>query len=52
MKKQAKMLFIYNALEQGYSVKKNADGTYSFTIDKSKDKPLTIFIKRCLSKDK
>ena len=52
MKKQAKMLFIYNALEQGYSVKKNADGTYSFTIDKSKDKPLTIFIKRCLSKYK
>ena len=52
MKNEVKMRFIYQALNDGYSVKKNADGTYSFTIDKSKDKPLTIFIKRCLSKDK
>lgn len=52
MKNEVKMRFIYQALNDGYSVKKNADGTYTFTIDKSKDKPLSIFIKRCLLKDK
>ena len=52
MKTEVKMRFIYQALNDGYSVKKNADGTYTFTIDKSKDKPLSIFIKRCLLKDK
>jgi len=55
MKKQAKMLFIYNALEQGYSVKKNADGTYTFTKDKKQVKSvqekgfLRDFIQSCLN---
>ena len=55
MKKQAKMLFISNAIEQGYSVKKNADGTYTFTKDKKQVKSvqdkdfLHRFIQSCLN---
>ena len=45
-KELAIMRFIYNALNDGYSVKKNDDGTYSFT--RSKDVNLTTFIMNCL----
>lgn len=46
LKELAIMKFIYNALQDGYSVKKNDDGTYSFTH--SKDVKLSSFIKNCL----
>jgi len=47
-KELAVMRFIFNALQDGYSVKKNNDGTYSFLIDKHKDVKLSSFINRCL----
>ena len=46
-KTEEKMRFIFRALQDGYSVKKNADDTYSFIIDRSKDVPLKTFINRC-----
>ena len=46
-KTEAKMRFIFRALQDGYSVKKNADDTYSFT--RSKDESLTTFVRRCSS---
>ncbi len=48
LKEVAKMKFIYNAIQHGYSVKKNDDGTYSFTISTSKDISLKTFIKNCM----
>ena len=45
-KEYAVMRFIFNALQDGYSVKKNDDGTYSFT--RNKDVKLSSFIKNCL----
>lgn len=48
LKELAVMRFIYNALQDGYSVQKNDDGTYSFTISTSKDVNLTTFIKNCM----
>ncbi len=45
-KELIKMKFIYNALQDGYSVKKNDDGTYSFT--RSKDVNLKTFIMNCM----
>jgi len=48
-KELAKMNFIYNAIQHGYIVKKNIDGTYSFTISTSKDISLKTFIKTCLN---
>ena len=44
---QEKKNFIFRALENGYSVKKNNDGTYTFTRDRSKDEPLSKFVRRC-----
>ena len=44
-KNEQKMRFIFRALQDGYSVKKNDDGTYSFT--RSKDEKLSTFINRC-----
>ena len=46
LKELAVMKFIFNALNDGFSVKKNNDGTYSFT--RSKDVKLSSFINRCL----
>ena len=46
-KLQAKKRFIFRALQRGYSVKRNDDGTYTFTRDKSKDESLSKFVRRC-----
>ena len=46
-KTEEKMRFIFRALQNGYSVKKNIDGTYTFTRDRSKDEPLSKFVRRC-----
>ena len=46
-KLQEKKNFIFRSLQNGYSVKKNIDGTYTFTRDKSKDESLKTFIRRC-----
>ena len=48
-KTKKKMRFIFRALQDGYSVKKNDDDTYTFTIDRSKDEPLSTFVNRCTS---
>ena len=48
-KTKEKMKFIYKALQDGYSVKKNDDDTYTFSIDRSKDQPLSVFLNRCSS---
>ena len=45
-KLKEKMLFIFRALDDGYSVKKNGDGSYTFSIHKSKDEPLSTFVNR------
>ena len=44
-KTEAKMRFIFRALQRGYSVKKNNDGTYTFTRDR--DESLKTFVNRC-----
>ncbi len=44
---QEKKNFIFRALENGYSVKKNIDGTYTFTRPKCADEPLKTFVRRC-----
>tara|TARA_R110001632_G_scaffold201830_1_gene324790 strand:- start:3350 stop:3529 length:180 start_codon:yes stop_codon:yes gene_type:complete len=47
-KLQEKKNFIFKALQNGYSVKKNIDGTYTFTRDKSEgNEPLKTFVRRC-----
>ena len=46
-KNEEKKNFIFRALQNGYSVKKNIDGTYTFTRDRSKDEPLSKFVRRC-----
>ena len=46
-KLQEKKNFIYRALQRGYSVKRNDDGTYTFTRDRTSDEPLKTFIRRC-----
>ena len=46
LKEYAVMRVIFNALQDGYSVKKNDDGTYSFI--RNKDVKLSSFIKNCL----
>lgn len=46
LKELLKMKFIYNALNDGFSVQKNDDGTYTFT--RNKDISLKTFIKDCL----
>ena len=48
-KKEEKMKFIYKALQDGYSVRKNEENTYTFSIDRSKDVPLKTFVRRCSS---
>jgi len=45
-KLQEKKNFIFRALQNGYSVKKNMDGTYTFTRPKSADEPLKTFVRR------
>ena len=44
---QEKKNFIFRALQNGYSVKKNIDDTYTFTRDRNSDEPLKTFIRRC-----
>ena len=44
-KNEEKKNFIFRALQRGYSVKKNNDGTYTFT--RSEDEPLSKFVRRC-----
>ena len=44
-KNEQKKNFIFRALNDGYSVKKNIDGTYTFTRDR--DEPLKTFVRRC-----
>ena len=47
-KNEEKMRFIFNALQRGYSVKKNNDGTFTFSRDKSEgDEHLKTFVRRC-----
>jgi len=46
-KNEEKKNFIFRAIQRGYSVKRNDDGTYTFTRDKSKDEPLSKFVRRC-----
>ncbi len=46
-KNEEKKNFIFRALENGYSVKKNNDETYTFTRPKSADEPLKTFVRRC-----
>ena len=46
-KNEEKMRFIFNALQNGYSVKKNIDDTYTFTRPKCADEPLKTFVRRC-----
>ena len=39
---------LFKALENGYSVKKNNDGTYTFIRDKSEgDEHLKTFVNKC-----
>ena len=45
-KELIKMRFIYNAINDGFSVKKNDDGTYTFT--RNKDISLKTFIMNCM----
>ena len=45
-KLQEKKNFIFRALQNGYSVKKNMDETYTFTRPKSADEPLKTFVRR------
>jgi len=44
-KNEEKMRFIFRALQRGYSVKRNDDGTYTFTRDR--DESLKTFVNRC-----
>ncbi len=45
---QEKKNFIFRALQRGYLVKKNDDGTYTFSRDKSEgDEHLKTFVNRC-----
>ena len=47
-KTEAKKRFIFRALQRGYSVKKNNDGTFTFTRQISEgDEPLKTFVNRC-----
>ena len=46
-KTEAKKNFIFRALQNGYSVKKNIDDTYTFTRDRNSDEPLKTFVRRC-----
>jgi len=47
-KLQEKKNFIFRALQRGYSVKKNIDGTYTFTRQISEgDEPLKSFVNKC-----
>ena len=46
-KNEEKKNFIFRALQNGYSVKKNIDGTYTFTRPKCEDESLKTFVRRC-----
>ncbi len=47
-KLQEKKNFIFRALQRGYLVKKNKDGTYTFTRDRSEgDESLKTFVNKC-----
>ena len=47
-KLQAKKNFIYRALQRGYSVKRNDDGTFTFSRDKSEgNEHLKTFVNKC-----
>ena len=46
-KNEQKMRFIFRALQNGYSVKRNDDDTYTFTRPKCEDEPLKTFVNRC-----
>ena len=48
-KNEQKMRFIFRALNDGYSVKKNNDdGTFTFTRDRSEgNEPLKSFVNKC-----
>ena len=46
-KNEEKKNFIYRALQRGYSVKKNNDGTYTFTRPKCDDESLKTFVNKC-----
>lgn len=48
MKRNQKRDFINNAIRRGYSVRKNKNGTYTFSTDRSKDESLQSFIIKCL----
>ena len=48
-KLQEKKNFIFRALQRGYLVKRNDDGTYTFTRQRSEgdDESLKTFVRRC-----
>ena len=48
-KNQNIMKFIFRALQDGYSVEKNDDDTYTLPIDRSRDELLSTFVNRCTS---
>ena len=47
-KNEEKKRFIYNAIRRGYLVRINDNGTYTFTIDRSRDEPLKSFLTNCI----
>ena len=46
-KNEEKKNFIFRALQRGYLVKKNNNGTYTFTRPKCDDEPLKNFVNKC-----
>ena len=44
MKQSLEMRFIYATLKKRFTVYKNKDDSYTSTIDKSLDEPLSLFI--------
>ena len=47
-KNEEKKNFIFRALQRGYLVKKNIDGTYTFTRQISEgNEPLKSFVNKC-----
>ena len=47
-KLQAKKNYVYRALQRGYSVKRNDDGTFTFSRDESEgNEHLKTFVNKC-----
>ena len=48
-KNEEKKNSIFRALQDGYSVKRNDNDTYTFTRDRSRNESLSKFVRRCSS---